>query len=131
MKALMKDQDLSGKLAEGPYAKPALVPAWTWLDDEPPATPKVWTAREGEDLRISWEPAGRRPWLWVLYTRRGDEWRAAVYPGNVSTILLRDETRDGRPEAVAVSAVDRSGNESLRTFRTLLTPKPATMVAGR
>ena len=105
IKALLPGpSDLGARLAAGPYARPALVPASPWLDDRPPPAP---------GLRVSggvasWaegdvEPAGR----WVVRSRDdGGQWTWAIRPGTERSQAVRPGVR-----AVAVSAVDRAGNE--------------------
>ena len=105
IKALLPGpSDLGARLAAGPYDRPALVPASPWLDADAPPAPGVrvsggvasWT--EGDV-----EPAGR----WVVRTRDdGGRWSWAIRPGTERSQAVRPGVR-----AVAVSAVDRAGNE--------------------
>jgi uncharacterized lipoprotein YddW (UPF0748 family) len=98
-------------LKNGPYAQPALVPASTWLDNDPPTAPRV-SISGG---RVAWTPgAGERPWQYAVWTKRGNEWKFSVMPGSSTGMDLAGAT------AVCVSAVDRCGNESKRVT---VTPK--------
>lgn len=111
MKALMSSETtLAQALKSGPYAQPALVPASTWLDNTPPAPPKVPIAKK----RVSWSPGSKeQPWLWAVWTKHADAWKFSVYPGSSEGFEL-SSTGEDRPSAVCVSAVDRCGNESKR-----------------
>lgn len=101
--------------SEGPYQRKALIPASPWLDASPPAAPEV-SERMGEDgWEVSWQARGKEPvFLWVLYLFQGDQWTSQILPADSSGITLPET---GEPTAgVAVSAVDRTGNESPRSF---------------
>ena len=105
IKALLPGpSSLGADLAAGPYAEPALVPASPWLDAEAPAAPglrveggrAVWDAGDGE-------PVAR----WVVRTRgAGGAWTWDVRPRGERLQTLGPDVR-----SVAVSAVDRVGNE--------------------
>ena len=116
MRSLMYGRDgLPEKLAAGPYATRALVPASTWLDSVPPATPIV---RAGRDAgtgasTLSLQPQGTEAtWLWVIRAHAGSEWSAEVVPGLQRFLMLPRYPGGSEPDAVSVSAVDRNGNES-------------------
>ncbi|HEU4754329.1 MAG TPA: family 10 glycosylhydrolase, partial [Armatimonadota bacterium] len=102
---------LNDHLLSTVYTAPALVPASPWLDDDAPSRPKLELQPDGTGLRVSWRPGGdEEPWLWVLQTRAGGKWRTEIVPGGESSRVLLS---GGAPiESVAVSAVDRLGNES-------------------
>ncbi len=103
---------LLDRLPTEPYDTPALVPASPWLDAEPPARP-ILTLRERADrLRFTMEPAGpqtvRR---WVVRYRHDGEWTIDVVPGPTRTYQLDLGASTPAPSIIAVSAVDRAGNE--------------------
>jgi uncharacterized lipoprotein YddW (UPF0748 family) len=136
------------KLASGPYAAPALVPASPWLSPATPVPPIVvaeGTTREGIVLRVSdgdtteakRSRAGRKPKSakgakdapadagdastprwWVVRARYANEWRAGVVDAGVSA--LRIPVEGGYPATVVVIAIDRVGNES----RPVVVPLP-------
>ncbi len=118
MKALMPSPDttaqgrLTRRLKSGPYAEPALVPASPWLDDDPPERPSVRLRREDGRLMITMLPAGDEPvrW-WVVRWRRGAQWHLDIVPGAQHAYVLEDAA-----DVVAVSAVDRVGNEGSVTI---------------
>jgi uncharacterized lipoprotein YddW (UPF0748 family) len=117
MRSLMYGRDgLPEKLAAGPYATRALVPASTWLDSVPPAAPIV---RAGRDAgtgasTLSLQPQGTEPtWLWVIRAHTGSVWSTEVVPGLQRFFMLPRYPGGSEPDAVSVSAVDRNGNESV------------------
>ena len=113
MKVLMQDRlGINSALTDGPYASPALVPPSPWLDDQAPATPEftIEPAKDGAILHLSPGDA-ERPFLWAVWTRRGDSWTFTTTPGSADSVTLGIGP-SGPPEFVSVSAVDRLGNAS-------------------
>jgi len=136
---LIENQTLADGLAAGPYRGQALVPASPWLDSEGPAPPKVSTVREGREIVVTWEhPLPQEVFLWVTYVRREEGWSYRILPRFSRNITLDPSALDDRweslawggpvdlrPDAqprtleIAVSAVDRSGNESRKAVVTV------------
>ncbi len=108
MKSLAEDFDgVATKLAAGPYAEPALVPAIRPQQGPPPSGPTL--TRDGRG--VAFAPSdGEAAWLWVVRSRRGNQWRVEVLPG-------RAERHDIAPttDEVAVSVVARDGREGAVT----------------
>jgi len=103
-----------GPYFTGPYAKRALVPASPWLDATPPASPEVRVKDGATGLAVSWTPRGKEAaFLWVVYQQRDGAWTHQIVPGAHASVTL--EKGSTPVTAVAVSAVDRVGNESART----------------
>jgi uncharacterized lipoprotein YddW (UPF0748 family) len=103
MKAILQERPGLVETLKTLYAEPALVPASPWIDDMPPAKP-VATAKGG---RASWQrQGGEPPFVWVVRTRSGDKWATRIVAGG------EDGVEVAGAAAVAVSAVDRAGNES-------------------
>jgi len=136
MKALMENRGgIADALVTGPYGEPALVPPSPWLDDKAPDAPRVHVAVDGDDLIVSWEPRGKEEvFRWVVYVKQGKNWRYEIlnrrdrsFPvrlpgmapctGGEIDLMWCDvpEENPGTITHVAVSAVDRTGNESVRT----------------
>ncbi len=116
MRSLMNGTTgLPERLASGPYATRALVPASPWLDNIPPAMPIV---RSGRDpgtggLTLSLKPQGAEPtWLWVIRARAGSEWTTDIVPGFTAAYKFPLTISPNPVDAVVVTAVDRTGNES-------------------
>lgn len=116
MRAFMQNRGgIVDALKGGPYSKQALAPPSPWLDDKAPAKPVV-KAFQGAltgTVSIGWKPGdSEQPWQWVVYTKGSDGWSYQVLPGDKTTLELSGADAASRPQAVAVSAVDRCGNES-------------------
>ncbi|MFL5465761.1 MAG: glycoside hydrolase family 10 protein, partial [Gemmatimonadaceae bacterium] len=116
MRSFMFGRDgLPEKLVSGPYASRTLVPASTWLDSVPPATPVV---RVGVDPgtganTVSLEPQGSEQiWVWLVRTRVGADWTTDVLPGLQRFYMIPRPVGTVAADEIAVSAVDRNGNES-------------------
>jgi hypothetical protein len=102
-----------GPYFTGPYATRALVPASLWLDATPPASPEVRVGAGANSLDVSWTPRGQEAaFLWVVYQQRDGVWTHEIVPGPRTRATLEHAATP--VTAVAVSAVDRVGNESTR-----------------
>ena len=132
MKALQKNfGGLADSLVERPYAQQALVPTSPWLDDQAPKAPSLNVDIEGEEAHVRLAHAEVDDvWRWVLYYKRGGRWQYIFFNGDIREYLLplvvQEEAAEGEepppPELlreVAVSALDRLGNESEKTRLTL------------
>jgi len=101
--------------AGGVYARPALIPACPWLDDKPPAQPAVLMNLDNGKLTVTWKassPDDVR--LWVLHAKQGDDWVSEILPAGITEKVFIAEEKKALPEIVAVTAIDRCGNESKR-----------------
>ena len=106
---LVQNDTLATTLRQGPYARQALVPPSPWLDGRPPAAPEITVAPSGGELQVRWtHPTPTDVSLWVVNVRTGDAWSHRILPAGERSVSLPAE---GITE-VAVSAVDRVGNES-------------------
>ena len=107
------EAELARALLEGPYAQKSLVPASPWLDKKPPAPPQVEALVQDDELVITFShPNDPDVFRWVVYIKQGNNWRHEILNRNDRTCSVpsRNVTQ------VAVSAVDRTGNESAITF---------------
>jgi len=114
MKALAKNSGgLSDKLKAGPYAEPALVPASPWLGGKTPAKPEIASSRKtGESLTLVLKlPEGEPPARWVVRSRRGDQWSITMPPPEGMQLGLKSYADKPLPDEMAVSAVNRLGEE--------------------
>ena len=127
MKALLNNTGgISDGLINGPYAREALPPGSAWLDDEAPDAPGVRSAIAGSNLTIVWSPAsGEEVFRWVVYVQRGNTWTYDIHNRTdrnciIPLMLPKEEGGDADPETaitqIAVSAVDRMGNESAKSI---------------
>ena len=91
------------------YERPALVPAFPWLDNTPPLAPRIGVS--GGRLQIA--AAGETPRFWLIQWRtRGSwfsraHWRTARMSGSRNDFALSDDA-----DRVLVSAIDHAGNAS-------------------
>jgi hypothetical protein len=110
MKALFSDV-LAGKLSSGPYAARALVPRSPWIDRKAPKPPALTARRVGGRVQASWtEEGSERAFLWIVYAFQAGRWSHEILPA-ARTSFSR-EPGESPVEGLAVSAVDRVGNES-------------------
>jgi hypothetical protein len=133
MKSFQRDSStLNAGLRAGPYQKMALVPPSPWLDDEPPTVPKLETSMANDTvLTLSWtheNPAD--VFRWVIYYKYNNSWEYTILSSDQRgfglplsrAVLDRPRARRGEQPVgqtriesltnVAISAVDRTGNES-------------------
>jgi len=110
--------NLPAKLVAGPYLEEAIVPASTWLDSVAPPAPVVRVGRDAGSgaVTVSLQPQGTEPiWLWVIQARTGSTWTSDVVPG-FQRFFSIPRTTMSTPDEIAVSAVDRNGNQSAATL---------------
>jgi uncharacterized lipoprotein YddW (UPF0748 family) len=128
MKSFMRSPEgLSETLASGVYALPALVPASPWLGNRAPGKPKFTVALEpgSSGIRLNWLSARNGiTWLWVVQTRVGDVWTTEILPGAESSRLLEKDPASPKPDVVAISEVDRLGNQGPPALVRIASLKP-------
>lgn len=92
------------------YSQPALVPASPWLNSLRPAQPKFTRVEDSRSaLSVRWEPVGEPAWLWVFQFRTNEVWTTEILPAG-QTVRTFEHFK---PDLIAVSAVGRTGNQSL------------------
>ena len=109
MKVFLQNRDgINELLSQEVYAEPALVPASPWLDNTPPARPRL--TINGKDGSIAWTGGGgeKAAW-WTLQVKSGGKWQTRVLPAARTSDSVK---LTGKLEAVALTAVDRCGNQS-------------------
>jgi len=79
---------------------------------------------------VHFEPQGIKPvWQWAVYVKHEEKWTMTVLPGSAREMPVYGFRKSGPALVVAVSAVDRSGNESRRVvlsrMNSIVTPIPA------
>ena len=112
MKALLEDHDsVATRLAQGPYAVPALVPSSPWQGAAVPRTPAIAVAAAlvGDMLTIARRPADDVKW-WLIQTRTGEAWRTRIMDGALTQVAMSTFGADGDgPEVLALTPVGRTG----------------------
>jgi uncharacterized lipoprotein YddW (UPF0748 family) len=112
---------LADTLLRSVYRKQALVPASPWLDDQNPASPLTSILDKNDSTVVQWNPPGSATDIfhWVVYYRYGSTWDYRVLNRQEVSFSLPHERRQGNGKTtlaeIAVTAVDRTGNES--TFK--------------
>ncbi|MFM8415675.1 MAG: glycoside hydrolase family 10 protein [Planctomycetota bacterium] len=106
IRAIAADFDgVATKLAAGPYAEPALVPAIRPPHGPVPLAPAV--ARNATGITFALPPGARQTaWLWAVRSRSGATWQTTLLPGRTSQFALAADV-----DEVLVSAVARDGRE--------------------
>jgi uncharacterized lipoprotein YddW (UPF0748 family) len=125
-KVFMQNRDsIVDRLLAGPYAGPALVPASPWLDSIPPRTPGAYLTKDSvtRATTVTFVRTGtEKPWLWVLRYRYGPDWSTQILPGAQTMHMFDGGSESRAPDQVFVSAVDRTGNESVAARATVGRP---------
>jgi uncharacterized lipoprotein YddW (UPF0748 family) len=124
---LRRDPDgLTKRLAESVYSEAALVPASPWLDATPPSKPDALAlapigvapvgtapATSTAERIVTWRSSGREPvWLWLVQHRAANAWASTILPGNQTSFTVPPTLNGPAVAEVAVSAIDRVGNQS-------------------
>lgn len=117
--SLVKNPALSQALLEGPYAKDALVPSSPWLNKTFPSMPEVQVENREDSIRLSWAHTTTTDvFRWVVYWKYGNNWNYKIFNRNERSAVISKtivaNNAQLRLNAVEVSAVDRTGNESER-----------------
>ncbi|MBW7926636.1 MAG: family 10 glycosylhydrolase [Fimbriimonadaceae bacterium] len=100
-------------LIEGPYAKPALVPAFPWLDAKPPKAPHVTYKVEGDQWTVKWKPGDSEDHGVALVNyETAQGWSETEIVGRTKDKASFWTMATGMPTRVAVRLADRNGNVS-------------------
>jgi uncharacterized lipoprotein YddW (UPF0748 family) len=116
--SLTNNKNMADAVLQGPYAKNALVPPTPWIDAIAPAAPSANILPNGDTYRVTWSHKEESDvFRWVVYYQYG---KVSQY-----TILNAQDRSWDLPKTwgtakspsplvrIAVTAVDRTGNESL------------------
>lgn len=115
MKALMRDSGgIARRLADEPYAVPALVPQTPWLGEPAVETPDVRLQDpSAEGRRLVWRVDDRSStFVVIIRAMYGEEWKVVVVPAQQGEFVLPPGSREAGLLRIAVSAADRLGNLS-------------------
>ncbi len=117
--ALLRNPILTDLLAARAYRWPALPPTAPWLDDSPPARPRVSSQSGTPDdatlapgspggLALALRPGdAEAPRWWLVQARYDADWTVDIVPGSRAGVRLPADTV---PDEILVSAVDRLAN---------------------
>lgn len=115
---LVNYPNLGKAVLEGPYKRDALVPASPWLDNQAPEAPIAVPEVGEETVKITWVPEDANDvFRYVVYFRYGSTWSYQVMnrKDNLLEVPKHIEpipNRKVKVNAIAVTTVDRTGNES-------------------
>lgn len=115
---LVRNAQMTKGLKDGPYRQQALVPASPWLDNKAPAAPSFTATRSGKEVNVQWTPADANDaFHYVIYYTYGGSWSYAIVNKDARSFTIKpvqgQVTVQNVITKVAVTAVDRTGNESL------------------
>ncbi len=116
--SLTRNNRLADAVIAGPYKQEALVPASPWMDATPPEAPATTLTNVADNVTLSWIPANEKDvFRWVVYYKYGSKWNYKILNRGDRSWSLKKITGSEKAQtilsAVAVTAVDRTGNESL------------------
>ena len=114
MKALLRNSGGMADRLQQLYAVPALLPASPWLDDEPPAPPRLTLERRRRRaMQVQITPgSAERGASWLVQARYGLLWDLRILPTSETSLRLPARHRGETCSLIAVRAVDRNGNLS-------------------
>ena len=107
---------LDERLAREAYARPALVPASSWLPAASMTAPSIaarvdiTSGARVLDLGLG-TLSSKLPWLWVIQARADSGWTTQIVPGSQRVFVL-GAPGSAAPLDIRVRAVDRVGNTS-------------------
>lgn len=108
MKSLRQNRGgISNSLRKKTYTSAALVPPMPWLSDKKPASPKLKAQGSGKNVLAQWG-AVKGASKYAVQARYGKNWYTVqVVPASANSVSV-----GGKPDAIAVSSVDRFGSTS-------------------
>lgn len=117
--SVVRNPVLSQALLDGHYKKDALVPSSPWLDKTAPSSPEVQIENLGDSIRLTWSHSNDADvFRSVVYWKYGNNWNYKIFNrGEKSVVINKNFVANNsqlKLNAVEVSAVDRTGNESER-----------------
>ncbi|MFT6793605.1 MAG: uncharacterized lipoprotein YddW (UPF0748 family) [Rubritalea sp.] len=113
MKSLMQNRGgVTSKLKGASYLAPALVPPMLWIPSKKPAPPAAKFSLKSNQIIATWPPVPGAS-KYTVQIRHGNTWKSIVvtYANGVSV--------QGRPNAIAISSVNRVGITSKPAVYTL------------
>ena len=118
--AVYKNANMAKALIEGPYKKPALVPASPWLSQKQPAAPDFTIMPNGEDYKIRWTHANKNEIFKVVVYQKGAAFQDYyIFNGNQNEFTVPVPASQ-RSLQIGLSVVNRNGNESAVKWKSSL-----------
>lgn len=118
--SIVENKDnIKDALRDKAYVRNAIIPASPWINHEKPVSPQIEAATDAatKNVRADWKnAAGQQAFRWILYFKIGGAWKATVLPGEQTSAEVPAQLG---VEKFAVSSVDRLGNVSEPTFKTI------------
>jgi uncharacterized lipoprotein YddW (UPF0748 family) len=113
--SVTRNPNMTKGLIEGPYKQEALVPASSWLDAIAPAAPSVTIDKKTDSAQVQWTHANTGDvFRWVVYYQYGNTWAYSILNRNDRSFSASMLNGKSTLTKIAVTAVDRVGNESVR-----------------
>jgi uncharacterized lipoprotein YddW (UPF0748 family) len=111
-------KNINTTLKNGVYSQPALIPPSPWLGNKPPSAPRAAVRREGPgDVVVTWaSPEGEDVRRWAVYSNHGGQWKTRIVPAYKTVEGTLRIPGSEKATDIAISAIDRLGNESERTL---------------
>jgi uncharacterized protein YbbC (DUF1343 family)/uncharacterized lipoprotein YddW (UPF0748 family) len=132
--SLVSSPIMTKAIYDGPYKRKALIPASPWLEKRSPASPEVNFVPVKDSIKISWSTTPGNIARWVVYYKNKTLWSYDIIGSNIASIcipafavnrnfLSRTDPQTIKKiedvlipvDSIAVSSVDRFGNESVPT----------------
>lgn len=114
--SVVKNPNMAKALIEGPYKAQALVPTSSWLDNKAPDAPALKVEQQGDKVNVSWTHNNEEDvFRWVVYYQYGKIWGYRILNRDDRRLQLDPLQGKNKLNTVAISAVDRMGNEGVRS----------------
>lgn len=123
--SLTRNPNITRALKDGPYRQKALVPASPWLDNKAPEAPAVTITKNGNQVVLKWtHPNEADVFHWVVYYDYGTTKNYTILNRDQKELMVRPPANlpNQQITSVAVTAVDRTGNESVIKYKNPQTP---------
>ncbi len=115
--SLTRNPNMAKALIEGPYKQEALVPASPWLDSIPPAEPLIQVVPGDSLIQLNWShPDEKEVFRWVVYYQYGEKWSYKILHKQDRSLTLANNDSGSPLVNIAVTSIDRTGNESELTL---------------
>jgi uncharacterized lipoprotein YddW (UPF0748 family) len=115
-----KNPPMAKGLMDGPYKKPALVPASPWMDNEAPTPPAGVSEKLNDSTyTVRWSHSNEGDvFHYVVYYQHGNTWNYQIANRNDRSVQIPASIINGKQtlslKSIEIAAVDRVGNESRR-----------------